>query len=182
MEKDMTYLTEQRLGDALKNIFPNHIFIYNKSVPNSGLKHHRPDYRCEELQLIVEFDGSEHYTNTQTIKNDQNKDLHYTQCGYKIVRIPYFIQLSEDVIKHLFGVSMKWEQKFPHGFIVDKGEVLPCDMCSLGIIRFIDDLKRFSYLRNDIIRSLQEKAKKKGGDWEQVLPINLNEIKWDEFK
>ena len=43
----------------------------------------------------------------------------------KIIRVPYFVQLSSDVIKQLFGIDIDYKQIFPHGFIVDKNEVLP---------------------------------------------------------
>ena len=52
--------------------------------------------------------------------------------GYKIIRVPYFVQLSSDVIKQLFGIDIDYKQIFPHGFIVDKNEVLPYILRILG--------------------------------------------------
>ena len=38
------YLTESNLGEILKQIKPNEIFVHDKSVPNSQNKRLRPDY------------------------------------------------------------------------------------------------------------------------------------------
>ena len=49
--------------------------------------------------------------------------------------------------------------------------VFPADFCSLGIDRFKKDLEKFFFIRNDIVASLKEKAKKK--DWKLILPKEL---------
>lgn len=98
--------------------------------------------------------------------------------GYRIVRIPYCVQLSHDTIEHLFGVGIDFEQVFPHGFIVDKNETLPADFCSLGYERFLRDIERFSYIKDDIFASLHHKYNKYNGDWYRVLPIYAS----DELK
>ena len=50
------HLNEKLLGEWLILLFPNHKWINNKSVPNSGIRA-RPDYRNDELMILVEFDG-----------------------------------------------------------------------------------------------------------------------------
>lgn len=164
------WLNEDKLGKALEIIFPGENFIHDKAVPNSGTRK-RPDYRCDNLKLIVEFDGSQHYTDVKWCYDDNEKDSAYTNMGYRIVRVPYFVQLSKDTIEHLFGVSIEFKQVFPHGFIVDKNEVLPADFCSLGYERFLRDIERFSYIKDDIFASLSNKYNKYNGDWNRVLPL-----------
>lgn len=66
------YLTELRLGSIL-NEYSQHKFIHNKFVPNSNLKRFRPDYRCDELSVIIEFDGYAHYCNSKQIVNGPHK-------------------------------------------------------------------------------------------------------------
>lgn len=95
------YLTEERLKDVLEIVYPNYVFTRDKIVPNSGIRN-RPDYRNEGLKLIVEFDGNTHYTQTKTIINDEKKDRVYSDMGYRIIRIPYFVQASKDIIRLLF--------------------------------------------------------------------------------
>lgn len=125
------YLTEASLGEALKVIFPDHEFIHNKTVPESGLRT-RPDYRNDDLMLIVEFDGNRHFQQSEVQSRDILKQSIYELMGYKVVCIPYFIQLSTDTIKYFFDVDIEWEQTYPHGFIDEKC-VLPADFNSIGL-------------------------------------------------
>ena len=99
------YLTEDSLEEFLKQIYPNKEIIRNKIVPNSNLKS-RPDFRIEEEKFIVEFDGYRHYNSYETQLRDEIKYHHYTYIGYKVIRIPYFIQLSTKVILKLFGIHL----------------------------------------------------------------------------
>jgi len=149
------YLTDDLLCVYLKKLFPDNIFIRDKVVPNSGLKT-RPDYRNDDLKLIIEFDGYRHYTVPKVILSDLKKDEVYSKMGYTIVRIPYFVQLTSVVIQNLFNLSIDFNTTFPHGFIVDIC-ARPADFCELGIDRFIMDLDKFSYLKQEILSSLREK-------------------------
>lgn len=172
-----SWLNEEKLGKALEIIFPDEIFVHDKAVPKSGTRK-RPDFRCDNLKLIVEFDGAQHYTDVKWCYDDKEKDDAYRNMGYRIVRVPYFVQLSHDTIEHLFGVNLEFEQVFPHGFIVDKNETLPADFCSLGYERFLHDIERFSYIKDDIFASLHHKYNKYKWDWNRVLPTYAS----DELK
>lgn len=172
------YLDETKLGQCLSEIFPEHTFVYNRAVPGSGISN-RPDYRCEELKLIVEFDGYQHYCQVDIMHKDMLKDCIYESMGYRIVRIPYYIQLTTDVVEHLFGVSdVEMKVEFPHGFIVDKGEKLPAEFCSLGIIRFAREMEEFAFLQETIVDTLKAKMGKHQGCIAHVLPMDCtNAIK-----
>ena len=87
---------------------------------------------------------------------DGLKDELYHENGYRVVHVPYFVQLSKKTISRLFGLNMEYEQKYPHGFI-DPKCILPADFCHLGIKRFLDDLETFSEIKNEIIVSLIKK-------------------------
>lgn len=168
--QEREYLTEKSLGVFLKQLYPKHQFINNKVVPKSGLKN-RPDFRNEKLKLIVEFDGYRHYSFAKSILIDREKDKTYSQLGYKIVRIPYFVQLSTGIIKLLFDKKLKIGQNYPHGFI-DRKAMLPADFCELGIERFKKDLIFFSIIKDDIKLSLENKIKELGNK-DLVLPRSL---------
>ena len=107
------------LGDTLKEVLK--VFIpeekYGKLQIGKKLKqlgydaksNIEPDYFYESLGLIFEFDGPDHYNNSYKIMKDENKykNLKYIQKNgngvvFKIIRIPYFVQLSKDVAKFLF--------------------------------------------------------------------------------
>jgi hypothetical protein len=136
-EKSEAYLTEEKLGDILITLYPSNEFIHNRVVPNSGLKN-RPDYRCDDLMLIVEFDGHYHFTSPKTILADVKKDVVYASMGYKIIRVPYFIQINRWSAGLFFDSNycdkLKVED-FPHGFIT-LNSVLPASYCSMGVVLF----------------------------------------------
>lgn len=165
-----TYLTQKTLYKELCIIFPNSTWIQDKILPSTKF---RPDFRNDELKIIVEFDGPRHYTSSSCVIQDNKKNILYSELGYKCIRIPYFVQLSSSVIYNLFGVKMDYIQKFPHGFISkERSLVLPCDYCEKGINRFIDDLQLFNYIKSDIIDSLKRKVNELG-NIELVIPNRL---------
>jgi len=170
-----TYLTELNLKEILKTIKPNYEFIHDKSVPHSKNKRMRPDFRCDELKLIIEFDGDSHYCKAERILKDKQKDEDYISLGYKVFRIPYFIQMSTKLLKMIFNEDINFTQVYPNGFI-DKRAVLPADFCELGIELFEHDLEKFDYCKDEIIESLRNKIQEKENIKEYVLPKSLYSI------
>ena len=124
----------------------------------------------------MEFDGYRHYfSNSAVILKDLEKDTAFAAVGYRIIRIPYFVQLSTSIVERLFGLkAVGVEQIYPHGFVAEEA-LLPADFCHLGIVRFRQDLDRFEFIRDDIIGSLREKIKRYG-DVRLVLPEPLADI------
>ena len=126
------YLTEKSLGPYLEMFVSN--WIRNKQIPGSNVKY-RPDYRNEELKLIVEFDGPFHFTKAKQILIDWDRDLTFEELGYTVKQIPYFVQICPDLATFIFGNDIDssiWIQTYPHGFIDEKAP-RPCDFCSLGL-------------------------------------------------
>lgn len=148
-----TYLTEVQLLTIIESY--GYTCIHNKKF----LKY-RPDIRIDSLRLIIEFDGYLHYTNSNTCVKDVQKDLDYTSAGYRVVRIPYFIQWCKELELIIFDVNHHDVrlQTYPHGFI-DSKATLPADYCWLGIQRFQNDLNVFSFAKNEIILSLKKNTK-----------------------
>jgi hypothetical protein len=166
------YLTESNLKIILKKIKPNHDFIHDKGVPKSKNKRMRPDFRCEELKLIIEFDGDSHYCKAERILKDIEKDEDYRSLGYSVFRIPYFIQMNKKLLKMIFDEDIDFEQIYPNGFI-DKKAILPADYCELGIKLFKQDLEKFKYCKQEIIESLKVKVEEKK-NIKFVMPSSLN--------
>ena len=72
-----TGLHRTGLEEYLKVIFPEiskEEWIHDKGVPGSKSQT-RPDYRCESLKLIVEFDGLQHYQKPDVICADEIKTI-----------------------------------------------------------------------------------------------------------
>lgn len=145
-------------------------FIRNKTIPNTGTRF-RPDFRSESLKLIIEFDGYLHYNNARTQYNDNIKYKLYEDLNYKLIRIPYFIQLDSKVIEKLFSdytTNYKTFNSYKHGFISENC-LLPIDYNQKGLIKFSEDLEYFNGVINDIKRSLVNKIIKLGSK-DLVIP------------
>jgi len=170
------YLTESLLGEfLLERIGPD--FVHNRKIPGVSLPW-RPDYLSESLKLIVEFDGWRHYCKAETAAKDIFKDADYAEHGYKLIRIPYFIQLDSRIIKLLFSEYTQDFSDFntyPHGFI-DPKVVYPGDFCELGLIRYTEELeKTFKIVEDDIKASIMGAIDACGG-----LSLFINPPSFDE--
>ena len=73
-----------------------------------------PDYFIESLGLIFEFDGPNHYNDSFKVMKDERKysNLEYIRKNgnnvvIRIIRIPYYVQLSKDVAKFIFKDLIK---------------------------------------------------------------------------
>lgn len=143
IDKD-TGLHRTGLEEYLSAIFPETCdWIHNQRIPNSE-RLFRPDYRSKTLNLIVEFDGLQHYTRPDIILKDDEKTNFYQNQGYKVVRIPYFIQLTNKVIKQLFGQDVD-EQMFNEAIpsLGIKSKNTPAYLCGAGITRMQNEFKKF---------------------------------------
>lgn len=140
----LTGICRTGLDVYLKEIFPNvDDWVHDKSIKELGIRT-RPDYRSETLKMIVEFDGLQHYTNPENIIKDIEKTKVYESHGYEVVRIPYFIQLTREVIIELFGVDVckeMFDSKYPSMSVKNKNT--PAYMCSSGVERMNEEFKRF---------------------------------------
>ena len=105
----------------------------------------RPDYRCERLKLIIEIDGIPHYQSPKKIKVDIENQKLYEKHGYKVVRIPYFIQLSNSVVKLIFDREDIKETLFDESiptFCIKK-ENTPAFCCPAGLKRMAQEFLNF---------------------------------------
>jgi len=150
IDKD-TGLIRTGLDEYLKIIFPEtKDWLHDKAFGEyNGQKYKiRPDYRSESLKLIIEFDGLPHYKNPAVIEKDYINQKVYEDNGYKVVRIPYFIQLSNEVVEKLFGVKVPdplFDATIPSLGI--NGQHSPAYLCPAGIRRmakeFLDYPKQY---------------------------------------
>lgn len=144
-----TGLCRTGLDEYLNVIFPNiNDWVYDKQIPkelcNGIITKRRPDYRSEKLKLIIEFDGLQHYTNPDVILNDKIGTELYQKLGYKVVRIPYFIQLTNKAVKTLFGVETKIELFNENiASLRSSNRNTPAYLCIAGIERMKNEFKLF---------------------------------------
>lgn len=143
----LTGLHRTGLDEYLQVIFPNtDDWVHDKPFGlHNGVNYKiRPDYISEQLKIVVEFDGLQHYTTPKNILRDDNNTAIYNQNGYKVVRIPYFIQLTNQAVETLFGVNVS--QKLFNGKYPSLGEDAnhnPSCLCPEGLKRMAKEFKRF---------------------------------------
>lgn len=178
IDKD-TGLHRTGLDEYLKVIFPNvEDWIHDKTLGkiNDITYKSRPDYRSETLKLIIEFDGLQHYTKPDIIEKDIRLTKVYEDLGYKVVRIPYFIQLSNNAVKKLFGIDVKeflFDESIPSlGY---KGQNTPAYLCPAGLARMVKEFRDFpeQYKTNFEFLKKQNEPFKTGIEF---LEIEFNRI------
>lgn len=144
----VTGLHRTGLEDYLEAIYPEtKDWIHNKNIQveiNGAICNRRPDYRSESLRLIVEFDGLPHYQNPEQIVRDEENTKAYIDAGYRVVRIPYFIQLTKQAILELFEEAVN--EEFFNPSIPSIGSLIrntPAYLCPAGVQRMAREFLRF---------------------------------------
>jgi hypothetical protein len=142
IDKD-TGLHRTGLETYLAVIFPEiKDWIHDKIIEGAQSRC-RPDYRSDTLKLIIEFDGIQHYTKPDIIEKDIRNQTMYEELGYKVVRIPYFIQLSNSAVKQLFNRDVK-ESLFDEQYSsLGTGSGAPAYLCPAGLERMAKVFKQF---------------------------------------
>jgi very-short-patch-repair endonuclease len=80
-------------------------------------------------RIAVEYDGDEHYRHSLKVKADREKDALARSSGIKVVRFPYWVQLTTETLRHYFDLEAQVVQDFAHGFITTK--IFPASSASL---------------------------------------------------
>lgn len=146
IDKD-TGLCRTGLDEYLREIFPSVNWVHDKPLNKEYLREKlkiRPDYLSEKLRMVVEFDGIQHYQKPNVILNDRKNTAIYNSLGYKVVRIPYFIQLSRRAVKILFDVDVGHElfdEEIPSLGVKEGGT--PAFLCMAGVRRMAEDFVKF---------------------------------------
>ena len=142
------FLNENNFEEiVLRKLFPEENWIHNKKIPNSAINS-RPDFRNDNLMLIVEFDGYRHYTQCKVFFKDRDNQAEYERLGYKVIRWPYWIQPNERTTAILFnGFNCNFKQHFiddKSGFVSKvQSCILPEDFCEAGLVRFYNQIFEF---------------------------------------
>lgn len=144
-----TGLHRTGLEEYLKVIFPRtNDWVHDKTIKdlivNGKPCKSRPDYRSEKLKMIIEFDGLQHYTKPDVIERDVERTQFYESSGYKVVRIPYFIQLTNKAVKSLFNVTVSeklFDETTPS--LSAKYQGSPAYLCPAGLRRMAEEFRKF---------------------------------------
>ena len=158
------------LETYLAVIYPDiNDWVHNKGIPkeiSGGSCRTRPDYRSEKLKIIIEFNGLQNYNNPEKIIDDENKCHMYERLGYKVVSIPYFIQLTNEAVKQLFGVDCVeplFDGSIPSLGVKEKNS--PAYLCYKGLLRMAREFRDFPEQYETNIRYLKEHDPENFTDW-----------------
>lgn len=180
------------LDEYLEVLFPDYTWIYNQRLyyydDNKEKRYIIPDYRCGELKLVVEFDGILHYTDHNTILRDANNERIYDKMGYTVIRIPYFIQLTNDVVNTLFkqysNVLSVNETLFNPNISSMYGECKgfgPAYTCASGFKRMVKVLKQFPQQFELLVKSLKRFVADGSVNGVDLLEEEYNRFRSDEI-
>lgn len=142
----VTGIRRTGLDEYLNEIFPDvkdwfHDKPIGQSLGGTPIRT-RPDYRSEALKMIVEFDGMPHYQKPDIIRKDELNTKLYERLGYRVVRIPFFIQLTRTAIDELFKIQLCQEMFDPNLPSLDE-TCSPAFLCPAGITRMAKEFKKF---------------------------------------
>lgn len=185
------YLSEKNLIELLNYLYPNSTWINNEVIPKditeerakeNKLEHFqrrlfRPDYRNEESSIIVEFDGVEHYENNTSHWNDIERHIYYTELGYKLIQIPYFVQPTKEIVKLYFGIDIDHDLTVKlNGFNIinnKPNKACPATFSENGIRRFMTEFNSFDCsVQDEIMTTLYQNYNLEGISL-KVLPLSL---------
>lgn len=168
------YLTEEKLAELVEHATGDRFEGRQLKVTNGRRFKWDMGFTDEEgCRTLVEFDGDRHYALPPVIKNDLEKDAIAAKEASRVIRIPYWVQLTSATAKHYFGWEIDVRQSFPHGFITSK--VFPSYYCEMGVARFRRELYSLPHaVRDSIVQSLRDKADVEGLPW--VVPESMQDI------
>lgn len=173
-------------------VYPGHEIVVDSPIPKDTFESRqnvydhradryrtcRPDARIEGLNLIVEFDGIDHYQNVSVILKQGHRNTWMNNLGYRVVRIPFYVQLSTLNIEHLFGVKVEAGCPCPSGWLSSAktkyslNQNCPSNFCYQGELKFIKEYESFPiYTQFEIRKTLEEVLKHYS--WEWVVSPNL---------
>ena len=184
------------LDEYLNEIFPENDFVYNKVMSkdvvnsrNSELdyKRYRPDVRSEMMNMIIEFDGVDHYKDQNVVISDTARDIWFRSLGYTVIRIPYWIQLSDVMILHYFGIQMDNNMcELKHSFfdttLNDCGlSISVGSMSEAGRYRFLETVTSYPLSAQILVyEDLMYCIDKYDGNREYILPSYIEDM-WTQY-
>lgn len=186
-------LSEKNLYDVLMVLFPTVDSIKKETFVYRG-KRMIVDYYFElnGKRFAIEFDGPTHYTRTKTQIRDINLSKYCDDNDITLVRIPYFIQIDDQVLSCLFGHQFcmnnnmyeKITSRYQHGFI-DKECVLPADFNPYGQQLFLKNY--WFYIKGDndawsVLKSIYNNAMLRNKD--EFIGVSPSEdliIFWENY-
>lgn len=188
------------MTSVLRKLFPGVEWYMDKRLKDKSGKvyprisnprgYYVPDFRSDELMMIIEIDGSggryqKHFVEVEQCERDDENIAFYKSLGYKVVAIPMYLQLDREMIKYFFDIDYKGEPLYPasseHGFLHPR-IALPAKFCKRGIDRFKKEMESIpASVREKVIDTLRQRINKnmdRGMDYKSakraIIPKQLD--------
>jgi len=146
--KEGEYLTERSLGELLCNLFGSENVERQFKI---GV--YKADFKVGNL--LVEFDGYRHYSQSKTILRDFALHDVAEENGLRVMHVPYFIQYKY-VCEALGFADKDFGYAYPNGFI-DAKALRPKDFSTLGCLVFSLQLDSFSEaVKTEILATMDD--------------------------
>jgi len=162
MQDDSKQMTVNNLN------FVSKLFLEKNNVSEHKLARFSLDIYFPEDQIAFEYDGPDHYDKVANHERDLRKNQLCLSEGIRLVRWPYYFQLTKDVARYLFP-NHYTDNKYQEAISIvygasEESQILapglhgskftPANFTSLGIKRFINDLNSAPVsLRSQVIHS-----------------------------
>lgn len=133
-----------------------------------------------EIKIAIKLKEPKHYLSPADIIENDDDRWTANKSNYKVIEIPYFIELSNEVFEHYFGRAPQVPivSDHPSGF-EDPQFVLPANYCSMGVNNFLKELGDLPQQTFGMVyESLLERSFTDDGDPFLTFPIDMLD---DEF-
>lgn len=153
---------EENLGNKLRIIFGENVEILKRKKFIIDNLVTIPDYRIPSENLIIEFQGYRHFTDCRIAYKDIVKRDIMKKHEINFVEIPYFVQLTKNVINFIFkDIKINicdLSENYPHGFIHPKAEIVG-NYCLFGLKIFNKIIDEFPIeVKENCFESLEIRA------------------------
>jgi len=164
MSKKITEMTVAGLAKTCS------IFLERDYVSEQKLARFSLDIYFPEPKFAFEYDGPDHYDKVANHERDLRKNTLCKKEGIRLIRWPYYFQLTKDVARHVFKdhySDEKYESaiNFVYGTKVEseilapglhKSKFTPANFTSPGIKRFLSEVNEApESLRSQVIHSFR---------------------------
>ena len=164
MSKKIGQMTVAGLTETSK------IFLEGNNVSENKLARFGLDIYFPGDKVAFEYDGPDHYDKVANHERDLRKNELCEEQGIRLVRWPYYFQLTRDVARYFFSdhySDMKYEMAIDAVYRtkneneilapgLHKSQFTPANFTSLGIKRFLKEMKDAPIsLRSQVIHSFK---------------------------
>jgi hypothetical protein len=137
-----------------------------------------------DIKIAIKLKEAKHYLFPAEAMEIDSERWAANKSEYKVIEIPYFIQLTNNTFEHYFGRAPQSPilSDYSSGF-EDPSFVPPANFCSMGVSNFLKELGELPEETFGIVyESLLDRSFSGNGDPYLTMPLDmLDEDFWEMF-